>query len=71
MFSKKQLIDKGYPNPTQPFYLVYKVSEDIEKEFLKTHWDISKLPGYREGRGSALPFAVTLADLMRSKIHKK
>ena len=68
IFSQNQLKNKGYPNPTQAFYLVYKVKEDIEKELKNTKWDIRQLPGYKKGHGSPLPFAVTLADLMKNKI---
>jgi len=71
ILSKKQLEDKGYLNPTQDFYLVYRVSEDIEKELTDSYWDIRKLPGYQKGYDSPLPFAVTLADLMKSKIKEK
>ena len=28
-------------------------------------WDITKLKNYKKGRGSVLPFAVSLAELMQ------
>ena len=66
VFSKQKLVDKGYPTePSQSFYLTYEVSSEIEKEFENMKWDISKLPGFRSGRNSALPFAVSLSELMR------
>lgn len=71
IFSKKTLIAKNYPSePTQDYYLVYKVSEVTDKEFKSMTWDITKLDKYRTGRGSALPFSVTLSELMRVRVKK-
>ncbi len=65
IFSKKTLVNKGYPGePTQDFYLVYKVEEVTDEVFLNRKWDISKFEKYKSGRGSALPFAVSLSELM-------
>jgi len=67
IFSKQTLISKGYPSvPSQNYYLVYKVELVQDKEFLKQSWDITKLEGYKSGRGSALPFAVSLTELMKT-----
>lgn len=67
VFSKQTLIEKRYPSmPSQEYYLVYKVEQVDEKEFLNHSWDITKLEGYRQGRGSVLPFSVTLTELMRA-----
>lgn len=71
IFSKEQIKGKGYVNPSQSFYLVYKVTDEVEVEFKQLTWDIRKLKGYREGRGSALPFSVTLTELMKSIIQTK
>jgi len=65
VFSKKNLIEKGYPTePSQEFYLVYKIDEIGEKVFMNRKWDISRLEKYKTGRGSTLPFAITLTELM-------
>jgi predicted component of viral defense system (DUF524 family) len=66
IFSKDTLIERRYPsNPTQPYYLVYKVEEITESELLGYKWDLRKLDRYRTGHGSGLPFAVTLTELMK------
>jgi len=66
IFSKKTLIDKGYPSePSQDYYLVYKVEEISDVELQNQKWDITKLAKYKQGRGSALPFSVTMTDLMK------
>lgn len=65
IFSKKNLIDRKYPSePSQDFYLVYRIEEVQEKVFLNRKWDISKLEKYKSGRDSALPFSITLTKLM-------
>jgi len=69
VYSKQALIDTGYPSePSQDYYLVYSVKEMDEVQFVNMSWDITKLKGYKGGRGSALPFSVTLTELMKSKI---
>jgi len=69
IFSKQDMISKSYPNPSQEFYLVYDIDTEIEKEFTDMSWDITKLNGYTNWRGSALPFAVSLTELMKVVIH--
>ncbi len=65
VFSKQTLIDKGYPTvPSQNYYLVYKIQEITDKEFMNQEWDITKLEKYRQGHASALPFSVTMTELM-------
>ena len=67
VFSKHYLKKKGYPGlPKRDFYLVYKVSDDIEFEFENIKWDISKLEKYKTDRGSGLPFSVTMTNLMKA-----
>jgi predicted component of viral defense system (DUF524 family) len=69
VFSKKTLIDKGYPSePSQDYYLVYKVEEISDVELQNQKWDITKLDKHKQGRGSALPFSVTMTDLMKVKV---
>lgn len=69
VFSKKTLIDKGYPSePSQDYYLVYKVQVIIDIELQNHIWDITKLDKYKQGRGSALPFSVTMTELMKVKV---
>ena len=66
IFSKKTLTDKGYPSePSQDYYLVYKVEEISDVELQNQKWDITKLAKYKQGRGSTLPFSVTMTDLMK------
>ena len=59
------MIDLDYPSPSQDNYLIYRISKVEDKAFDGMEWDISKLSQYKAGRGSAIPFAVSLADLMK------
>lgn len=69
VFSKQTLISKGYPTvPSQNYYLVYKIQEIMDTELMNQEWDITLLQKYKQGRGSALPFSVTLTELMKTKI---
>ena len=66
VFSKQKLIDMGYPHePSQSYYLVYRVEQIKDEEFINKSWDITKLHGYKTGRASALPFSTTLTELMK------
>jgi hypothetical protein len=68
IFSKNEVIRKGYDNPSHEYYLVYDIESNVCDEFKNSKWDIRKLKGFREARGSALPFAVSLAELMEAKV---
>jgi hypothetical protein len=73
VFTKQALIEKGYPSApsqNQEHYLVYNVKEITEGELKNQKWDLSKLSNYKSGRGSALPFSVTMTELMNVKIKK-
>ncbi len=57
-----------YPGePSQNEYLVYELEPKVVEEFAGAEWDIRNLKGYKPGRASVIPFAVTLADLMKAK----
>lgn len=58
-----------YPTvPSQHYYLVYKIQEITDKEFMNQEWDITLLEKYRQGHASALPFSVILTELMKTVI---
>lgn len=68
IFSKEQLVKKGYPSPSQEFYLVYDVEPVGVEDFEDMKWDVRGLPGYTGSRGSAYPFAVSLTELMKGLV---
>ncbi len=65
LFSKQDLLQKGYPGPSRELYLVYSTDPEVEPEFEGMRWDVTKLPGYRANRASGLPFSVSLTELMK------
>ena len=68
VWSKQKLIGEGYRNPNHDNYLVYKVEKVAGNEFASVRWDIRKLSKYQPGRSSAFPFAVSLSQLMGTKV---
>ncbi|QZT37910.1 DUF2357 domain-containing protein [Halosquirtibacter xylanolyticus] len=67
VFSKATMIANGYSKPNHDYYLVYKL-KPLEDHVNTFQWDIRALNGYEKGRGSALPFAVSMAELMKVKV---
>jgi hypothetical protein len=57
-------MEPKYPNPSQPFYLLFDLLEK-EENFLVGHYDIKKLPGYDIATKKTLPFTCTLTDLIK------
>ncbi len=58
----------NYPGEPKDEYLIYKLESEAVEEFVNAEWDIRNLERYKGGNNSALPFAVSLADLMRVKV---
>lgn len=66
IYPRDILIRKKYPGiPRHAYYLVYRVTPVLEKEFKEQLWDISQFPGYITGHHSAFPFAVPLSELLK------
>ncbi|MDT7828519.1 DUF2357 domain-containing protein [Pricia sp. S334] len=68
VYSKNDLLKKGYPSPEQDNYLVINIVRVSEPEFEGVSWDFKKLKNYRTGNLSAVPFTASLSELMRCKI---
>lgn len=68
VFSKDDLIRKGYPSPSQDNYLVIQIEPVTDKEFENVSWDFRSLKNYSRGRASAFPFTTSLTELMKNKI---
>lgn len=69
VFSKMQLIKKGYKNPSQDFYLVYDVEPIGTGQFAGMKWDIRNLGEYNTGSRSAYPFSVSMSELTKAKVN--
>ena len=68
VYSKEDLIRKGYPTPSQENYLVIQIEPVTDTEFENVSWDFRKLFNYSTGRASAFPFTASLTELMKNKI---
>lgn len=68
VFSKADLIRKGYDSPSQDYYLVVELEPVKDSEFRDAKWDFRILQNYSTGRASAFPFTASLSDLMKCKI---
>ncbi len=64
VFSKQKLMEMGYPDtPNHDYYLVFDIENDPSFEMYS--WDYQLLQGRPKFRGAALPFSVTLEQLMQ------
>lgn len=68
VYSKDDLLRKGYSNPSQDNYLVIQIEPVTDTEFENVSWDFRKLSKYSTGRVSAFPFTTSLTELMKNKI---
>jgi predicted component of viral defense system (DUF524 family) len=68
VFSKDDLIAKGYPSPSQDNYLIIQVEPVTDIELKNVSWDFRKLSNYSNGRASAYPFTASLTELVKNKI---
>lgn len=72
IFSKEDMIKNRYPYSDADignYYLVYDIDQNIEEEFRNKKWDITKLDNFLGRFNSALPFSVTLTELMKVVVH--
>src|SRR5690606_25140616 len=46
VFSKNDLVRKGYPSPTQDHYLVIRIEPVTDSEFENVRWNFRKLSNY-------------------------
>ncbi len=67
VFSKEDLISKGYPLPSQDYYLVVQIEPVTDSEFENVSWEFKNLVNYSTGRASAFPFSTSLTELMKNK----
>lgn len=68
VYSKADLIRKGYPSPSQDNYLVIQIEPVPDSEFENVSWNFRNLENYSTGRASAFPFTTSLTELMKNKI---
>lgn len=67
VYSKEDLIKKGYPSPSQENYLIIQIEPAKDLEFENVTWDIKNLSKYLSGKSSPFPFTTNLTELMKNK----
>jgi predicted component of viral defense system (DUF524 family) len=66
VFSKEDLIRKGYNTPSQDNYLVIQLEKVTDPEFDNISWNFKDLENYSSGRASSFPFTTNLTELMNN-----
>lgn len=67
--TKDELVAKKYPKaPSRDNYLVYEIEPVAAPEFAGSKWDI-RLLRKTSGYGYTIPFAVSMAEFMKAKVH--
>jgi hypothetical protein len=68
VFSKQDMLKKGYPKKPKDNYLVIQIAPITDIVFEGIKWDFKKLGNYSTARASAIPFTASLTELMKNKI---
>lgn len=64
VYSKENLIKKGYDSPSQDYYLVIDLEKVNDSDFINTNWKFKQLSNYNAGHAAAKPYTSTLTELM-------
>lgn len=70
VWAKETISKKGYPSPSQDYYLIFELEKVDDPEFESVKWDFKKLSNYESKRSSSFPFTASLTELMRNKVVK-
>jgi hypothetical protein len=68
VYSKNNLVDKGYINPSSDHYLIIEIEKVDLNDFGNATWNFKNLDNYKKGRASSLPFTCSLTELMKNTI---
>ena len=68
VYSRENLIRKGYPSPSQDNYLIIQIEQLTDSEFVNVSWNFKELSNYSRGNASAFPFVASLTELMKNII---
>jgi predicted component of viral defense system (DUF524 family) len=68
VYSKDDLVRKGYPSPSQDNYLIIQIEPVTDSEFENVSWNFKGLSNYSTRRAAAFPFTASMTELMKNKI---
>jgi predicted component of viral defense system (DUF524 family) len=67
ILSQKNLISKGYPNPSGELYLVYEIEKDVSGDFKNISIDLRNISKFESNRNSAKPLSISLTEILKAK----
>lgn len=67
ILSQKNLISKGYPNPSGELYLVYEIEKDVSEDFKNISIDLRNISKFESNRNSAKPLSISLTEILKPK----
>ncbi|RNC63952.1 hypothetical protein D7D25_14045 [Proteiniphilum sp. X52] len=68
IFSRNDLLKKGYPEPQGELYVVFQLEREASDDFGKIRIDVRRLTRFETYRNSARPFSATLSEVLQSRI---
>lgn len=67
ILSQKNLISKGYPNPSGELYLVYEIEKDVSVDFKNISINLRNISKFESNRNSAKPLSISLTEVLKAK----
>ncbi len=69
IYSKQNLIDKGYPStPSSDLYLMYGIKEEVSLKFNQVKFNLTELDNFKNFRSSPIPITISLTELLDEKV---
>ena len=68
IYSKSDMVKKGYPNPKSELYLIYEIEKDVSEEFNNIEINLRKILDFKSNRDSGKPHLISLTQLLKQKI---
>jgi len=68
VFSRNDLVRKGYPSPLNGNYLIIQIEAANDPEFIGAKWNFKELYNYSYGNASESIFTSSLTELMKNKV---
>jgi len=65
-YTKENILEKGYPEPKNNYYFVFKFEDELDSEFKDLKWDIKEIVSQFGFNNLGFPFCITLTELMNN-----
>jgi predicted component of viral defense system (DUF524 family) len=67
IYSKDDIIKKGYKEPSGDLYIIYQIENEVSNEFGNLDFDLNELQNFKSFRNSPNPITVSLTELLKAK----